>query len=185
VLWTVPIKPLYMDEDDPLDDVRLVLSAEGFEECRRFFIVLVDLDSSENFETGLVGVVHEEEGYAIVMLEVAEADVLLVAAEVREANQGRVDHMNEAFGTAAVLHIWPAGLADGRHVEAIAAEEEVLLCRAEDVVTLRRGFFHVLVLTPAAVFLLVFFDARSESQFLEATTHRVLDSGRWTRCPCL
>jgi hypothetical protein len=59
--------------------------------------------------------------------------------------------------------------------------DEVLLGGAEGV-SQRRSLLHALILAPAAVFLLMFFNARSESQFLEATTHGVLDPGRWTRC---
>ena len=74
-----------------------------------------------------------------VVLEVAEADVLLVAAEVGEAEERRVDDANEAVGAAAMLDVGPAGLADGGHVEAVAAVDEVLLGRAEDVSLLARS----------------------------------------------
>ena len=126
MLGTVPVEALDLDENDSLYDVGLVRRAEGFDEGGRFIIVLVDLDSSENFEAGLVGVVHEEEGYAIVMLEVAEADVLLVAAEVCETDEAWVDDVDEAFVTASVLDVGPAGLADGGHVEAVAGLNEGL-----------------------------------------------------------
>jgi hypothetical protein len=141
----------------------------------------MDLDSSEDLEAGLVGVVHEEETHAGVVAEVSQTDVLLVAAKIYETDEARVDDTDETFGAAAMLYVGPTGLADGGHVEAVAALEEVLFCGSEGV-SGRGGLFDALVLAPAAVFLLLFFDAWSEGQFLEATTHRVLDPGRWTRC---
>ena len=117
--------------------------------------------------------------------QIAQADVLLVAAQVGEAEESGVDDADEAFGAAAMLHVGPAGLADGGHVEAVAALDEVLLWRGRGCRRAGAALLHALVLAPAAVFLLMFFDERSEGQFLEATTHGVLDPGRWTRCQCL
>ena len=74
--------------------------------------MFVDFDATENLETGLVGIVHEEEGYARIVIKVSQADVLLVAAEICEAEKGRIDDANEASGAAAMLHVGPAGLAD-------------------------------------------------------------------------
>ena len=74
--------------------------------------MFVDLNSAENLEAGLVGVVHEEEGHTWVVFEISQADVLLVAAKIREAEESGVDDTNEAFGAAAMLHVRPAGLAD-------------------------------------------------------------------------
>ena len=42
----------------------LSVGAEGFDEGGGFRVVFVDLDAAEDLEAGLVGVVHEEEGYA-------------------------------------------------------------------------------------------------------------------------
>jgi hypothetical protein len=95
------------------------------------------------------------------VFEIAEADVLLVAAKVCEAEECVVDNANEAFGAAAMLYVGPAGFADRRHVEAVAALDEILLRWAETI-SLRRTLLHALILTPAAVLLLMFFDKTSE-----------------------
>jgi hypothetical protein len=95
------------------------------------------------------------------MFEIAQADVLLVAAQICEADETWIDDANEAFGAAAVLHVGPAGFADGSHIEAVAALDEVLF-RGAEAVSLRRTLLHPLILAPAAVFLLMFFDETSE-----------------------
>jgi hypothetical protein len=122
----------------------------------------MDLDTSKDFETGLVRVIHEEQCHPRIVFQIAQADVLLVAAKVREADERRVDYVNEAFGAAAMLHVGPAGLADRGHVEAVAEGEEGLLVRAEGV-SQRRSLGQPLVLAPAAMFLLMFFDKWSKS----------------------
>jgi hypothetical protein len=55
---------------------------------------------------------HEEEGYARIVFEISQANVLLVAAQIREADETGVDDTNEAFGAAAMLYVRPACLAD-------------------------------------------------------------------------
>jgi hypothetical protein len=69
--------------------------------------------------------------------------------------------MNEARRAAAMLYVWPAGLADGGHVEAVAALDECLFSGAKGV-SERGTLLHALVLSPAAMFKLVIFDAGSE-----------------------
>jgi len=95
------------------------------------------------------------------VFEISKTDVLLVAAQVCEAEEPGVDDTNEAFGAAAVLYVGPAGFADGSHVEAVAALDKVLLRWAETI-SLRRTLLHALILAPAAVLLLMFFDETSE-----------------------
>ena len=70
-----------------LDDVGVVGRAKGFDEGGGLLVVLVDFDAPEDLETGLVGVVHEEQGDARVVFEIAKTDVLLVAAKIREADE--------------------------------------------------------------------------------------------------
>ena len=98
VLRAVPVEAFDVDEDDSFDDIGLVDGTEGFDECWGFRVVLVDLDAAEDLEAGLVGVVHEEEGHAGVVFEIAQADVLLVAAQVCEAEESGVEDANEALG---------------------------------------------------------------------------------------
>ena len=169
MLGAVPVEAFDVDEDDSLYDVGLIGGAKGFDEGGSLGVVFVDFDAAEDFETRLVRVVHEEEGYAGIVVEVAEADVLLVAAEVCEAEEPGIDDANEALGSAAVLDVGPAGFADRGHIEAIAAFDEVLFGRAEEV-SLGCGLRNTLVLVAAAVLLLMFFDERREGEFLEATS---------------
>src|SRR5271170_7979632 len=98
VLRAVPVEAFDVNENDSFYDAGFVGGAEGFDECWSLGVVLVDFDAPENLETGLVGVVHEEEGYAVVMLEVAEADVLPVGAQIGESKEGRADDPDETFG---------------------------------------------------------------------------------------
>jgi hypothetical protein len=177
VLRTVPVESFDVYEDDSFNDVGVVNGTKGFDEGGGFVVVLVDLDAPKDFEACLVGVVHEEESDACVVVEVPQTDVLLVAAQIREADKARVNNTNEAFGTATMLYVGPAGFADRGHVEAVAAPDELLLRGAEGI-SWRPGLFHSLVLAPAAVFLLVFLDEGSEGQFLKTTTHVVLDPDR-------
>jgi len=161
VLGTVPIEALDVDEDDSLYDVGLVDGAKGFDEGWGFIIVLVDFDVPEDFEARLVGVVHEEQGDAGVVVEVSKTDVLLVAAEIREADKPGIEDTNKPAGSPAMLDVGPAGLADRGHVEAVALLNEFLLRWAE-AISLRGTLLHALILAPAAVFLLVFLDETGE-----------------------
>jgi len=161
VLRTVPVEALDVDEYDSFYDVGLVDGAERFDESGSLLIVFVNLDSTENLEAGLVGVVHEEERYAGIVFEIAQADVLLVAAQVCEAEESGIDDANEACGAAPMLHVGPAGFAYRGHIEAVAALDEVLLRGAEGV-SQRTALLHAFILAPAAVFLLMFFDETGE-----------------------
>ncbi len=104
------------------------------------------------------------------MIEVAQADVLFVSAQIREADQAGVDDADEALRAAAMLHVRPAGLADRSHVEAVTQGDEGLFVGAK-CVSRPGAFSQALILSPAAVLLLMLFDEWGESQFLEATTH--------------
>ena len=129
MLRAIPVEGLDVDKNCSLDDGMRVRRAEGFDEGRRLGVALMDLNAAKDFEAGLVGIVHEEEGYTSVMLKITQTDILLVAAKVREADQPRIDDANETLWTTPVLHVGPAGLADRGHVEAVAALDEVLLGR--------------------------------------------------------
>ena len=87
VLGAVPVEAFDVDEDGAFDDGVGFGGAELLDEHGGRVVVLVDLGAAEDFEAGLVGVVHEEEGDAVVVVKIAEADVLLVAAEVGEADE--------------------------------------------------------------------------------------------------
>jgi hypothetical protein len=115
------------------------------------------------------------------MLQIAEADVLLVATEVCKADEDWVDDVDEAFVAASMLDVGPAGFAYRGHVKAVAVLDKRFLRRTESA-SGGRGLFHTLILAAAAVIQLILFDAWGEGEFLKAATHGILDPGRWTRC---
>src|SRR5208282_6202080 len=80
---------------------------------------------AKQLEPGAVRVVHHEEGHPIGGVEVARADKLAIAFEIREADKIRSQHFYESKWTSPVLQVGPACLAYGRHVEAVARGNEV------------------------------------------------------------
>jgi hypothetical protein len=58
---------------------------------------------AKNLQTSLVGVVHEEEGDAVVVLQITNADVLLVATKVGKGDGLVGEHMDEARVPATML----------------------------------------------------------------------------------
>ena len=83
MLRTVPVKVFEMDQHGPLD-FRLV--ARQGELLRELAVIpqVPDLDVAKHFHASAVRVIHQEQGGAIVSVQIAEADILPVAAEVRE-----------------------------------------------------------------------------------------------------
>ncbi len=66
----------------------------------------------------------------------ADADILSVAAKIREADRRLVQNPHKAGRPAAMLDVGPARLADGGHVERIAGRDEAGLDLREPVVGL-------------------------------------------------
>ena len=132
VLGAVPVEGFEGDRDGAFGRGFFGWVAQlGEERCG--FGPFVDGGVAEDFEAGLVGVVHEEEGDAVVMEEVSGGDVLLVAAEVGEGEGAVVEDVEEAGVAATELHVGPSGFADSGHVEAVAGAEEGLLVWAQEV----------------------------------------------------
>src|ERR1700758_1268914 len=88
---------------------------------------------AEQFEPAAVRVVHHEEGNPIGGAKIARAYQLAIALEIREADQIWSQNLYEPRWTSAVLHVGPARLAYGRHVEAIARGDEASFVRPERV----------------------------------------------------
>ena len=130
----------------------------------------MDGGAAEDFEAGLRGVVHEDEGYAVIVLQVAGGDVLLVAAKVGEGDGLIVENVDEADGAAAMLDVGPASFAGGGHVERVAGGEEVALGFGEAVAGIA-GLLDAIVSGAAAVEGLLLFDERREGYLGEALTH--------------
>ena len=51
--------------------------------------MFVDFDAAEDLEASLVRIVHEEKGYARVVLQIPQADVLFVAAQICKADEAQ------------------------------------------------------------------------------------------------
>ena len=170
MLRTVPVEAFDVNEDGAFDNGSGFGGMEFGDESDGFGVLLVNLRVAENLQAGLVGVIHEEEGDAAVVLEVAEGDVLLVATEIREADELRIQDLYEAGWTTAMLYVGPAGFADGGHVETVTEGQEVLFVGTE-FVTEFGVLFHAVILAGAAVLLLLGFDSGSEGEFVEVLRH--------------
>ena len=80
--------------------------------------------AAEDLQPAAARVVDQDQRHPVVAGQIADADILPVAAKVREADRPLVQHLEEARRPAAMLDVGPAGLADRRHVEAVARGEE-------------------------------------------------------------
>ena len=76
------------------------------------------------FQPRLAGIVHREDGHAVVPREVALGDVLPVAAIIRETDGVVVQNLQESARPAAMLDVGPAGLGHGTEIDAAAAFKE-------------------------------------------------------------
>ena len=110
VLWTVPIESLGLDQKAAFDASAVIRHFEPGQ--GRLVIETDDLRPPEELRPRLFRIIHEEERHAVVVHEIPEADILPVAAEIREADRGLAEHAHEPRRPAAVLDIGPAGLAE-------------------------------------------------------------------------
>ena len=72
-----------------------------------------------------IGVVHQKNQGARVLLEIARGDVLAVAAEIGEGERRLVEHAQEAGRAAAMLDIRLPVLAGGGEIERSHVRDEV------------------------------------------------------------
>ena len=138
----------------------------------RGIVSFVNFSAAKNLETLLVRVVHEEEGDTIVVLEVSGADVLLVAAQVGEAEGLVVENAQETLLTAAILDVGPSGLAGRGHVEAVAVADELAFVVSETIAGVVRSLGAFVQVAAAVLFLLLLYE-RSECEFCEAAAHGI------------
>ena len=87
----------------------------------------------QDFKTRAAWIVHQDQRDTIIGGDIANADVLPVAAEIGKAERFLVEYLEEAGRAAAVLHIGPAGLRNRGHVEAVARCDECRLVFAKAV----------------------------------------------------
>src|SRR4029077_1967346 len=82
--------------------------------------VLHHLGAAPDLEPARMRPVHQEQMHAVVLGEIADAEILPIAREIREAESAVVEYLQEARRTAAMLHVRPAFAARRRHEEAVA-----------------------------------------------------------------
>jgi hypothetical protein len=170
VLWAVPVESFDVNEHGAFGGSFFFRHTQLVDELACFGGTFVNLGATEEFQARLVRVVHEEECYAIFVLEVADADVLLVAAKVGEAESAVVEDVKEAFEASAILDVRPAGFGDRGHVEAVAGFDEGALVGAKTVARIV-GALHAFVEMAAAVLFLLLFNKGSEGEFCVASAH--------------
>lgn len=132
VFRAVPVVADDVDQNQPLGDRAGGGFGEGFDEVG----VLARVEHAgvaEDLQPRAMRVVHEEEADAVVDGEVAGREELAIALVIGEAELRRREHAQEAGRAAAVLHVGPAGLADGGKVERIPALDEIDLVVGERV----------------------------------------------------
>ena len=169
VLWAIPVVGYDLDEEQPLN---LFAERFGGELIDQFGMLarVEHASMTEQLEPGTVRVVHHEESYPIADVEVARADELTVALEIRETDQIRSEHLYKSRWTSAVLYVGPACLADGRHVEAIARVDEVSFAARQ-----RIGLGRTLDrLVPPEIFVLGLLHGGREHELHEFVSHGVL-----------
>src|SRR4029077_16071692 len=132
VLRAVPVVGNELDKEQPLH-----FTAERFGgELIDQFGMLARVEHAsvaEQLEPGAMRVVHHEESNPIGDVEIARANELAVALEICKANETWSQHLYEPRWTSTVLHVGPARLVYGRHVEAVARGDEASFVRRERV----------------------------------------------------
>jgi hypothetical protein len=130
VLRAVPVIGNDLDEEQSLHLAAKRLGGELIDHLGMFARV-EHASMAEQFEPCAVRVFHHKEGHPIGNADVARADQLAVTLEICEANEIRSQHLYETRWPAAVLDVRPACLADGRHVEAVARDDETNFVKRE------------------------------------------------------
>ena len=117
VLGAVDVPGFDGEDDGPLDLARIVRVAQPLQQLG---VVLDHPGSAPQLDPLLVGVVHQEEERPGVLRQVAERDVLAVAAEVGEGQRPVVQHLQEARRSASMLDVrlpLGAGRAKVEHIQ--------------------------------------------------------------------
>jgi hypothetical protein len=97
VLLAVPVECFDVNDDGALGGSSFSWNAECFKHGCGIGVPFEDFGAAEDFESALGGIVHEEKGDAVVVFEVAAADVLLVATQVGEGDGLRIQDVQEAL----------------------------------------------------------------------------------------
>jgi hypothetical protein len=132
MLRAVPVERGQMDQHGPF---RLGFIARNQQALRKFWVgrEILDFDMAENFEPRPVRIIHQEQGRPVIAGKIAQADILPVAAKIREAQGPLIQHAQKPGRAAAMLQIRPAILRHGCHIETIARRDERRLCRGKPI----------------------------------------------------
>jgi len=132
VLRAVPVVGNDLDEEQSLHFASERLGGELIDQFG--MVARVEHSSvAEQLEPGAVRVVHHKQSNPIGAVDIARANELAVALEIGEADEIRPQHLHEPGWAAAVLHVGPAGLTYGGHVETVARSNEVSFAIGERV----------------------------------------------------
>src|ERR1700733_2057296 len=93
----------------------------------------MNLRAAQNLQPHLRCIIHQEQRHAVVVPEIADADVLLVAPQIGEAQRLIVDDAQKTLLPAAILDIWPSRLAHRGPIKAVARGDKLLLARPQPV----------------------------------------------------
>ena len=126
MLRAVPVEGFDVDDDASLHARRVLRVCERSDEDG-FLCAVDDARPAPDLEAPALGVVHQEEHDASVGIDVADAEILNVAAKVSEPQAFRIEHLQETGRPAAKLHIGPPGLAHGGLIEPVARLDEFAL----------------------------------------------------------
>ena len=87
--------------------------------------IVLHAGAAPDLDAPFVDIIHEEQADAVVLAQVARADVLAVTGVVGEAEGPGVEDAEKSFGAAAMLDVGLAVLAGGAEVEAVEPGEEM------------------------------------------------------------
>ena len=143
MLWTVPFHRFDGQNDGPLHPGPV----GGYLEPRQQVGILIFMDNpgpGPKLQPPPVGVIHQDQRDPVIGRQVADAEILDIAAKIRVADGLFVQHFQEPGGAAPELYIGPAlitvFLAYGRLIESVARLDELRFCRAYCIVSFRVPF---------------------------------------------
>lgn len=173
MLRTVPVECLYPHNHRALGYGSALVRAQMREPLLGLARAFEHAGAAQNFEPLLTRVIHQEQGDAIVALQIADTDVLLIAMQVRKGQRALVDGVQKALWSAAKLNIGPTRLAGRSHVKAVTGCDELALIISQGIVCGTK-VFDPLVLPPAAVLFLLLFHTGGKGKFGKAASHVAL-----------
>src|SRR5262249_51201914 len=131
MLRAIPVEGLDVKQEYPLNFASVARCGQSRSELGIVRDAL-HLGMCEDLEPAAIRVVHQEQRHAAVGVKIAHADILTIAPEILKAVCLPVQQAEKSGRSAAMLHVRPSVLRDGRHVKAIARLDECRLPGGED-----------------------------------------------------